>query len=197
MSGRLHAEQLVAGATALDGGRSRLTSPGVGWMRDLPRPGSLVTAGQIVGHLEILGRLLRIEAPPGVHGVVSGERRRTYAAKVAVGFGDPLLELDPVSESEAAQAEARASQELGLVFRAPTSCRLYTRPSPDQEPFVAEGMEVALGKNVCLLEVMKTFNRIAYGGDGMPLKARVVRVLPADGDDVEQGDPLLELEALE
>jgi acetyl-CoA carboxylase biotin carboxyl carrier protein len=44
-----------------------------------------------------------------------------------------------------------------------------------------------------LLEVMKTFHRVTYGGPGLPDTARVVRVLIADGDDVNAGDPLLAL----
>ena len=43
---------------------------------------------------------------------------------------------------------------------------------------------------------MKTFNRITYGGDGLPARARVVRILPADGDDLDGGQPLLEIEAV-
>ncbi|MCA9646279.1 MAG: hypothetical protein H6718_26350 [Polyangiaceae bacterium] len=197
MSSRLHAEHLQVGSSALEAGRVRLTSPGVGLVRGLPRPGALVTAGQRIGELVVLGKLVILEAPQGVHGIVSGERRRTYAAKLPVGFGDALLELEPVTQGDLQNTEAAAGASLGLVFRAPTSGRFYTRPGPDQDVFVAGGQEIQTGHNVCLLEVMKTFNRIAYGGDGLPAKARVVRILPADGDDVEQGDPLLELEAVE
>jgi acetyl-CoA carboxylase biotin carboxyl carrier protein len=39
--------------------------------------------------------------------------------------------------------------------------------------------------------VMKTFNRVVYGGAGLPDEATVARVVPTDGDDVSQGDPLL------
>lgn len=197
MSSRLHAEHLLAGVSALDAGRVRLTSPGVGLARGLPRPGSLVTAGQCIGQLVVLGRLVDVMAPQGVHGVVSGERRRVYPAKVPVGYGDALLELERVTEGEVRNSETLGGPSLGLVFRAPTSGRFYTRPGPDQDLFVSAGQQLEVGQNVCLLEVMKTFNRIAYGGDGLPAKARVVRILPADGDDVEQGDPLLELEAVE
>ncbi|MEZ4227605.1 MAG: hypothetical protein R3B89_00485 [Polyangiaceae bacterium] len=126
MSGRLHAQHLLAGSQVLEAGHLELTSPGVGWVRDLPRPGSLVTSGQTIGYLEVLGQLIRLEAPHGVHGIVGGERRRTYPAKLAVGHGDRLLELEPVSESQASEAAALESQSLGLVFRAPTSGRFYT-----------------------------------------------------------------------
>ena len=47
---------------------------------------------------------------------------------------------------------------------------------------------------MALIEVMKTFNRVTYGGDDVPERARVKRIVPADGDDVEAGDVLIELE---
>jgi biotin carboxyl carrier protein len=43
---------------------------------------------------------------------------------------------------------------------------------------------------VCLLEVMKTFNRVTYSG----ARVRVTELLVADGADVNAGDPLLALE---
>ena len=47
---------------------------------------------------------------------------------------------------------------------------------------------------MCLLEVMKTFHRISYGGAGLPKKAKISAVVPGDGADVEVGDALLRLE---
>jgi len=56
-----------------------------------------------------------------------------------------------------------------------------------------DGAELTPGTTICLLEVMKTFHRVTYGGPGLPDTARVRRVLVADGDDVNAGDPLLAL----
>jgi hypothetical protein len=41
---------------------------------------------------------------------------------------------------------------------------------------------------------MKSFNRIAYGGEGLPERARIVRLLIEDGSDVDAGTPILQLE---
>ena len=49
-------------------------------------------------------------------------------------------------------------------------------------------------QHLCLLEIMKTFHRISYGGPGLPKRAKIVAVGPADGADVEVGDTLFELE---
>jgi acetyl-CoA carboxylase biotin carboxyl carrier protein len=80
------------------------------------------------------------------------------------------------------------------VFRAPTSGRFYGRSAPDKPPFVEPGTQLVHGATICLLEVMKTFHRVTYGGSGLPDTARVSSVLVRDGDDVNAGDPLLALE---
>jgi len=90
--------------------------------------------------------------------------------------------------------ESAAAQVAGLVFRAPTSGRFYGRPTPEKPAFVTVGAELTIGTTVCLLEVMKTFNRVTYGGAGLPERAVVVAILVADGADVTAGDPLLALE---
>ena len=82
----------------------------------------------------------------------------------------------------------------GLVFAAPSSGRFYLRPGPDKPPFVRAGDTLTRGQAIGLLEVMKTFNRVQYGGAGLPSPARVRAVLVEDGDDVAAGDPLLQLE---
>ena len=71
------------------------------------------------------------------------------------------------------------------------SGRFYSRPSPNEPAFVSAGDTVADGQNIGLLEVMKTFNRLVYQGDGLPDRATVERIVPNDGDDVVRGDPIL------
>jgi acetyl-CoA carboxylase biotin carboxyl carrier protein len=108
-----------------------------------------------------------------------------------------MFALDPeaVAGSMAAADRNEASVRAGaLVFRAPLSGRFYARPGPDKPTFVKAGDEVATGQTVGLLEVMKTFNRLIYGGEGLPARARIKAVLPQDESDLDQGDAILELE---
>ena len=193
--GRTQVRELEALLEKPDDGPMELRAPGVGLWRGAPRPGALVTAGSPVGELEVLGVRYRLMAPAGTHGVVlEGEGPRL--ARRPVGFGDVLLALDPEAVV-GAMGEAAAAENAGatgLVFRAPSSGRFYARPAPDKPAFVQAGDTIGAGHAVALLEVMKTFNRIPYGGAGLPDPARVVRVLPDDGADVEEGDPLLEVE---
>jgi acetyl-CoA carboxylase biotin carboxyl carrier protein len=155
-----------------------------------------------VGELEILGVAHRLLAPAGARGVVvavgPADARGPLPARIPVGHGDRLLVLDPEIAVGAAQevGAASASAADGLSFRAPTSGRYYGRPAPDKPPFVTVGDDIAVGQTVCLLEVMKTFHRVTYGGDDLPSRARVTAIRPADEDDLSAGDVILVLESI-
>jgi acetyl-CoA carboxylase biotin carboxyl carrier protein len=177
-----------------------LTSPSPGLFRVAVRAGDLVRPGAVLGELEVLGRLVAVVAPEGVRGAVIAAAGDGLA-RPAVDFGAVLAAVDPRGAAgEPASgpglagpgpaAAPGAAGATGRVFRAPTSGRFYGRPAPDKPPFVAAGDELAPGATICLLEVMKTFHRVTYGGE----PARVREVLIADGADVSAGDPLLALE---
>jgi len=166
-----------------------LRAPQPGWFRCTVAADHLVATGDVIGELDVLGRISTVIAPR-VRGlavlVATGDTRR------AVGYGDVLLRVVAGSLGSAEAAPiAEAHSTAGLVFRAPTSGRYYSRSSPDKPAFVAVGSELAPGATVCLLEVMKTFNRVTYAG----ARVRVTELLVADGADVNSGDPLLALEA--
>jgi acetyl-CoA carboxylase biotin carboxyl carrier protein len=165
----------------------------------VPRTASLTPAG------------IALRLPPAVHPVAHGDLlveidpTGGFAPRPAGKAGrvptPHLASLDPSlqgaaggSASASSPAAATGDAALGLVFHAPTSGRFYGRPGADKPPFVAEGTQLTAGSTVCLLEVMKTFHRVTYGGPGLPDTARVRRVLVADGADVNAGDPLLALE---
>jgi acetyl-CoA carboxylase biotin carboxyl carrier protein len=123
---------------------------------------------------------------------------QSNARRHAVDFDASLLQLDPQNLGTAAPTEgpdqAGPSASAELVFRSPMSGRYYARPAPDKAPFLEVGQEIAKGETLCLLEVMKTFNRLTYAGDGLPKRAKIVAIIPSDGDDLNRGDPILELE---
>lgn len=173
-----------------------LVSPAPGLFRCALAIGDVVRGGTILGELETLGQLARVVAPANARGAVTAIADRALA-RPAVGYGALLVTIDP--HATAAPAEIATAQSAaaatGLVFRAPTSGRFYSRAAPDKPPFVAAGDELAEGATVCLLEVMKTFHRVHYGGEGLPERARIRDVLVRDGDDVNAGDPLLALDS--
>lgn len=189
---------LVATARSAADDRVALIAPQPGLFRRAIHLGDVVRAGSVLGHLEVLGHAIAIVAPDGARGVVVVVPHAELA-RPAVDHGATLVVIDPhVAGLGAAATTATAAQAHadGLVFRAPTSGRFYGRPTPDKPPFCAVGAELHAGSTVCLLEVMKTFNRVTYGGGGLPERARVRAVLVADGADVNAGEPLLALEAI-
>jgi acetyl-CoA carboxylase biotin carboxyl carrier protein len=181
-------------------GRLTLRAPAVGLWRGAPATGAVITGGSVVGQLEVLGVLHDLRVPEGARGQVVA-RHGDDRARIPVSHGDVLFVLDPEAAGEVmveSSASVGASTD-GLFFRASGSGRFYARPAPDKPAFVTEGQEVSTGDVVGLLEVMKTFNRLAYeagGAAGLPERARVVRVVPEDGADLDAGDPILELEPL-
>jgi acetyl-CoA carboxylase biotin carboxyl carrier protein len=164
--------------------------------------GDLVTAGGAIGAIVVLGKATALLAPrtAGPTAATGIAVRITATGVRAVGYGDTLVTLDPtLSVSPGAgpspgDPAAPGAAVAGLVFRAPTSGRFYGRSSPDKPAFVSAGTALTQGATICLLEVMKTFHRVTYGGPGLPDTAQVRSVLVADGDDVSAGDPLLALE---
>jgi acetyl-CoA carboxylase biotin carboxyl carrier protein len=188
MIGLPHVEALASG--------DEVRAPAPGFFRSLVAADHLVTRGDVIGELEILGRLVRVIAP-AVRGLVKLPPGPALARR-PVSYGDVLFTIatDVAIGGIAAGETAAERAAHSLVFRAPTSGRFYGRPSPDKPAFVQAGSELATGATVCLLEVMKTFHRVAYGGVDVPPRARVREVLVADGADVNQGDALLALEPL-
>ncbi|MEZ4255273.1 MAG: carboxyl transferase domain-containing protein [Polyangiales bacterium] len=115
-------------------------------------------------------------------------------AALAARKGTAAAVADGATTAKAAAPKAGAKVAAGKAFVAPMSGRFYSRPNPDAEPFLRAGDTVKTGDTVGVLEVMKTFTRLPFAGEGLPAQARIKRIVPADGDDVEAGDALLEFE---
>jgi acetyl-CoA carboxylase biotin carboxyl carrier protein len=183
---------LVAIARRRPDGAIELCAPCPGVLRWPPRRGAHAMAGEPFAALEVLGRRRPLRAPADGDGLIA---EVPGGAPRPVGHGDVLAVLGAIAIGGARPAAGEAGPNDGaLVLRATASGRFYRRSGPDKPPLVSEGDVIEHGHAVALLEVMKTFSRIHYGGEGLPSRARVVRVLPADGADVEVGDPLVEVE---
>ncbi|HUQ07860.1 MAG TPA: biotin/lipoyl-containing protein [Kofleriaceae bacterium] len=192
---RLHAPALVANVGASDvGDHVAITSPAVGWWRPFVVAGEVVQPGEVIGELSVLGAVARVLAPSDTRGaVVAGFRTGT----VAVDVGAALFVLDRALAANAGASEtagATAAATSGLAVCAPSSGRFYGRSGPGKPAFVSPGDVIKEGHTVCLLEVMKTFHRVTYGGAGLPPEARVVAVAVADEADVNSGDVLVRVE---
>jgi len=171
---------------------AELLAPGVGIFTPSVAAGELVAAGQSIGTLEVLGVRRSLLVPDGVAGRVT-HRSGDARTRVPVQYGEALITVSKGAMSRATPQSRPGVSDTGsdLSFPAPMSGRFYGRPSPDEAPFVSAGDTVQRGQTVGLLEVMKTFNRLVYEGDGLPEEATIERVVPDDGDDVVRGDPVL------
>lgn len=178
----------------------QLQSPAPGWFQPRIEVHSWCEAGTAIGTLDVLGRRHLLVVPRGPRGFLAAaaaERSAGLDAR-AVGYRDLVAAVRAggltADAGAAAEAATQASAAAGRVFCAPTSGRFYGKPGPGKPPFVAPGTALVHGATICLLEVMKTFHRVTYSGADLPATARVSRILVAEGDDVNAGQPLLELE---
>jgi biotin carboxyl carrier protein len=177
-----------------------LLSPAVGLFTGAARQGDVLCERQRAGTLLVLGRACALIVPDGVEGRVRNQRPERVHEPV--DYGRVLYELAPLEGASAAaptrsiQEEAQRSQ--GLFVLAPQTGRFYHRARPGDPPFVQPGSRVQEGSALGLIEVMKTFSQVAYHVQGgrserLPAQARVVAHLVADGAEVAQGTPLIEV----
>ena len=175
-----------------------LRAPRLGLWSDHPHDGALVEPGSSAGTLTQMGRRFPLVIPDGVSGRVAIEGRPQDA--LPVEYGEVLFR---VTARESRQEGARAVEPTGsraakgaLEIVSPTDGVFYRAAALGAKPYVVVGERVALGRPVGLIEVMKTFNPIAYGGAGFPDEAEVVEILAADGQEVRAGQALLLLKRL-
>jgi biotin carboxyl carrier protein len=179
-----------------------LLSPDVGLFTEARSGGEVLAPGAGAGVLLVLGRALTLVVPEGVEGrVANAPPERT---RQPVGWGDVLYEIRPIEDAGVdarhrgtvpapVGEHGRAAESGRFVVLSPQSGRFYLRPSPGEAPFVSIGGVVEEGQPIGLIEVMKTFAHVRYGGAGLPPRARVSRVLIEDGAEVATGEPLLEV----
>jgi len=72
------------------------------------------------------------------------------------------------------------------VVTSPMVGIVYLAPEPGSPNYVANGQPVVAGQTVCMIEAMKTYNQVKATNGGT-----VLRVLVANGEPVEYGQPLL------
>jgi len=57
------------------------------------------------------------------------------------------------------------------------------------------GDQLETGRTLGLIEAMKSFNAVTYGGPGLPARAVIVEARAADAAEVRQGDVLFVIRA--
>jgi acetyl-CoA carboxylase biotin carboxyl carrier protein len=110
---------------------------------------------------------------------------------VSSGSGQemPYVESAAHPNPYGAASSESSTLNLGEPVTSPMVGTVYRRPSPDAEPFIAEGAVVSKGDRLMLIEAMKTFNDVLA-----PRSGRITKILVNDGSPVEYGQPLLMIE---
>ncbi|MGI5864895.1 MAG: biotin/lipoyl-containing protein [Myxococcales bacterium] len=170
-----------------------IRSPAVGLLERLPSLGSHLGPDRPLV-LRVLGEPRLVELPAGVEGWVT--ERLVAEAPVPVEYGQPLLRLSAAIASKPAAGDAlHAAAAEGLdrslvPIIAPSEGVFYRRPRPDAPPYVDIGSEVAPGTVLGIVEVMKCFSQVTYGGPGLPQRGKVARILVDEAAEVSFGQVL-------
>jgi acetyl-CoA carboxylase biotin carboxyl carrier protein len=75
-----------------------------------------------------------------------------------------------------------------IAVVAPTVGVFYRRPAPNEAPYVEVGDTVDAGSTVCIIDVMKLFNKVPAGVAG-----RIVEICVNDGELVEHGQVIMRI----
>ncbi len=108
--------------------------------------------------------------------------------------GIPLANAQPAAPMPAApalgtSAAAKTEDDKHTSFiKSPMVGSFYSRPKPDQPPFVKVGDVVSAETIVCIVEAMKMFNEIPAGVAG-----KIVEVCVKEGEAVDVNKPLFKL----
>ncbi|HEX5044268.1 MAG TPA: biotin/lipoyl-containing protein [Candidatus Polarisedimenticolaceae bacterium] len=176
----------------------RVLAPAVGLWSAHPTAGALLSPGARVGTLTQGNRRRPLLLPAGISGRIVSPLPRDRV--LPVDYGTLLFELAPLTAEELHPAEAAdrtrhpAGMELPEGARAvvsPTDGVFYRRPGPGAAAYVEVGQTVRAGQAVGLVEVMKTFNQVVYGGPDLPERATVLEVRAEDGAEIRAGQVLL------
>jgi acetyl-CoA carboxylase biotin carboxyl carrier protein len=170
---------------------SILASPVVGLVDGAPRPGVFLNRFDPLLTAVIAGRRHVVRLPREVHGWVV--EAYVPGGLTAVAWDQPLVRIDPrvgeldgnhVRAHDGAGSTADAERGDAIVVSAPSEGIFYRKASPDAPNFVETGATVTTGAVLGLVEVMKCFNPITYGGPGLPPRGEVVRILADDASEV-------------
>jgi len=181
-----------------------VASPVVGIADGAPKKGVFLNPFDPVITMKILNQRYVLRLPREVYGRVT--EVFIPNAFTPVAYGESLARLDPrVLEAgagspggKAAGAESAGEEEdAGLInVNAPSDGIFYRRPSPDSPPYVEVGSKVTSGSMLGLVEIMKCFHQITYGGMDLPENGEVVKILAEDASEVRFGQALFQIRAL-
>jgi acetyl-CoA carboxylase biotin carboxyl carrier protein len=181
-----------------------VTSPVVGMADGAPKAGLFLNPFDRIITMKILNQRFLLRMPRDAYGRIT-EVFIPNAYK-PVEYGQPLFVVDPHALDEgsgsaggaAGAAAAGEAADAGLItVEAPSDGIFYRRPSPDAPPYVEVGAEVSAGSMLGLVEIMKCFHQITYGGLGLPPSGTITKILAEDASEVRFGQALFHVKPAE
>ena len=178
-----------------------VTSPVVGMADGAPKNGVFLNPLDRVITMKVLNVRYVLRLPRDVHGrIIEVLIPNSYTP---VAYGQPIARIDPRalnlgaagSVSAAAGTDPDGQDEGLVVVTAPSDGIFYRRPSPDAPPYVEVGSAVTSGSLLGLVEIMKCFHHITYGGADLPERGEIARILADDASEVRFGQPLFQVRA--
>ncbi len=95
----------------------------------------------------------------------------------------------PLAAAPVVEAPPAAPVATAHLVKSPMVGTFYRAASPGADPFVDVGANVKVGQRLCIVEAMKILNEIESDRAGI-----IKTVLVQDGEAVEYGQPLFEIE---
>ena len=182
-----------------------VSSPVVGMADGAPKANLFLNPLDQVVQIKILDQRFVLRLPRDKQGRITEVMIPNEYTPLA--FNQPIVRMDPRAIQGAGATGAAGGTGAGsartadgadvVTVKAPSEGIFYCRPSPDDPPFVEIGAEVTAGTVLGLVEVMKCFNQITYGGRELPPRGRVVKILAEDSAEVVFGQPLFQVAAVE
>jgi len=185
--------RLVARVDTEDNNSFLVRSPTVGVTDGVPKIGVYLNPMEGFLTLTVLNRRHVVLLPRNVQGRVV--ERFVEDTSTPVDYNQPLFRLSQLVQEVVAEEHAGGGEGQGvdadlIAVQAPSEGVFYRRPGPDSPSYVDVGSEVTTGTVLGLVEVMKSFNQITYGGPGLPERGRVERVLVEDSVEIGFGQKL-------
>ena len=186
--------QIVARVEEQDDGTFLVRSPGVGVVDAVPNQGIYLNPMECFLRLKVLNGWQQVLLPHNVKGWIA--ERFVDETHHPVEYNQPLVRLKlgmdaPGERSGEGGGAEGGKQDHGLIkVTAPSEGIFYRRPGPDSPYYVELGDTVTTGTVLGLVEVMKSFNQILYGGPGFPERGTVARIGAEDSEDVAFGQML-------
>ena len=176
-----------------------VSSPVVGRIDGELRTGLFLNPFERIASMIVLNRRFVVRLPRDVAGGIV--EVFVPDAVTPVAYGDPIIRIDPRAGAGGDASPGSGSRERrsdsigteGITIKAPSEGFFYRRPTPDSPAYIEVGSKVEEGTVLGLVEVMKCFNPITYGGVGLPSRGEVLRILVEDGSEVQFGQPLFDI----